>query len=487
MAVALHGRRVIYTDQPEVTVENVVAVLRKALPTHWKNRNEVEYLWNYRKGRQDIRNRVKQVRPEICNKIVVNHADEIVSFKTHYLMGKPIQYVLRGEAETYGEEINLLNEFIFVEEKASKDLRIADWFHTCGTAFRMVLPAEVETEYSSPFETYVLDPRNTFVVYYNGLGEKPLMGVTYVTDENGLVHYSCYTRDFYAEIVDSKVMSIEPHILGRIPIVEYPLNQARVGSIELVHDLLEAINLTLSNQMDGLEQFIQALMLFHNVDISSDDFTALREEGAIKFKDIDPQLKAEVKYLVNTLNQGETQSTVDHMYQMVLTICGIPNRNGGSSTSDTGAATQIRDGWETANQYAAATETMFCQAERQVIELILNICKVTKGLTLKPTNVDIRFTRRNYENILQKAQVLDLLLKNPKVHPRLAFEHSGLFTDPDLAYSLSEEYAEEQEKKMQEIMKEEKVNDSDPNAGNEGADRDSAETRQPSRNPDRAG
>ena len=61
-------------------------------------------------------------------------------------------------------------------------------------------------------------------------------------------------------------------------------------------------------------------MLFHNVDISSEDYQKLREEGAIKFRDIDPQMKAEIDYLISNLNQSETQTLVDHMYQTVLTI-----------------------------------------------------------------------------------------------------------------------------------------------------------------------
>ena len=193
-------------------------------------------------------------------------------------------------------------------------------------------------------------------------------------------------------------------------------------------------------------------MLFHNVDISSDDYQKLREEGAIKFKDIDPQLKAEISYLISSLNQGETQTLVDHMYQTVLTICGMPNRNGGSSTSDTGSAVIMRDGWSAAEARAKDSELMFKKSERRFLRLVLNICHTLVGMDLKVSNIEIRFTRRNYENILQKAQVLDLMLKNNKIHPRLAFEHCGLFVDSDLAYTLSAEYAEEQERKAQEQL-----------------------------------
>lgn len=488
----LNGRRMILTDETEVNIGNVVQILRKALPYHWKNRSEISYLWSYYKGRQPILNRVKEVRPEITNKIVENRANEIVSFKSGYLMGEPLQYVSRGNAENIANAINQLNEFVFAEEKPAKDKELADWFHICGTSFRMVLPDEMAGEDDeSPFEIYTLDPRNTFVVYNNGLGNKPILGVKYVVDENGVVHYSCYSNHEYFEIVESKVISYDTHILGEIPIIEYPLNMARIGAFELVIPLLDAINLTDSNRLDGVEQFIQALMLFHNVDISSEDFDELRERGAIKFKDIDPQLKAEINYLVSNLNQGETQTLVDHMYQTVLTICGMPNRNGGSSTSDTGSAVIMRDGWSAAEARAKDSELMFKKSERIFLKVVLNICRTLADMDLKVCNVEIRFTRRNYENILQKAQVLDLMLKNNKIHPRLAFEHCGLFVDSDLAYTLSAEYAEEQEQKAQELFEQQQRmkqegndDDSGNNEGNGGADGKSAETREQSGNTD---
>ena len=307
-----------------------------------------------------------------------------------------------------------------------------------------------------------------------------------MVDDNGIVHYSCYSDHEYFEIVESHIIKVEPHILGDIPIIEYPLNIARIGAFELVIPLLDAINLTDSNRQDGVEQFIQALMLFHNVDISSDDYEKLREEGAIKFRDIDPQLKAEVSYLTSTLNQGETQTLVDHMYQTVLTICGMPNRNGGTSTSDTGSAVIMRDGWSAAEARAKDSELMFKKSERIFLKLILNICKTLKGMDLKVCNIEIRFTRRNYENILQKAQVLNLMLKNSKIHPRLAFEHCGLFVDSDLAYTLSAEYAEEQEKKAQELLekqnteKEDETDDSNTDKGNGAAGGNAAQARQQS-------
>lgn len=61
MSFGLYGRRMIKSDETEVTVENVIAILNKALPYHWENRSEIQYLWYYYRGLQPILNREKQV------------------------------------------------------------------------------------------------------------------------------------------------------------------------------------------------------------------------------------------------------------------------------------------------------------------------------------------------------------------------------------------------------------------------------------------
>lgn len=469
------GRRKIYTDVDTITRENVADVLRKALATHWANKAEIEYLYKYYKGEQPILNRTKEVRPEIMNIIVENRANEIVSFKVGYLMGEPIQYVSRGDDENLTRQINTLNAYMLSEDKASKDKKLADWSHICGTSYRMVLPdsqADVDPD-EAPFEVYTLDPRYAFVVYHNSLGEPPVMAVKFIEREDGVI-YSVYTKDHYFELMDNdEIVRDEEQVLG-LPIIEYPANTARLGAFEVVLPLLDAINNVDSNRLDGVEQFVQALMLFHNVDITSSDFNDLKEQGALKFKDIDAQLKGEVKYLVEELNQGQTQTLVDHLYETVLTIVGMPNRNGGSSTSDTGTAVVYRDGWSAAEARAKDSELMFKQSEREFLKLVLRICRDLSDLSLKLSNIEIRFTRRNYENITEKANVLTAMLANPKIAPQLAFQHCGMFVDAESAYLVSKAYAEEQEKKAAELATKQKEvnpdgkgNPPDPGSGQE--------------------
>ena len=89
---------------------------------------------------------------------------------------------------------------------------------------------------------------------------------------------------------------------------------------------------------------------------------------------------------------------------------------------------------------------------------------------LMPSQVEIKFTRRNYEAIQSKAQVLTTLLGCGKVHPRLAFEMCGAFTDPEAAYDLSQAYVGEQAARQRDLFKASPGDAGDDNGGDTAKD-----------------
>ena len=448
----MYGRRVITTDVIEITASNVVEVLEEAMKIHEKNRLEIDYLWKYFKGDQPILTRKKTVRPEICNKIVENRANEIVSFKVGYLCGEPIQYIGRNSDESISTGVGTLNEYMFLVDKPALDQEVVEWGMICGTANRMVLANDAYEKDSdeAPFDMFTLDPRDSFVVYSNDVKCRRMMGVKYNTDQFGSKTFSVYTDSQYFTIKDGKVQETASNGLGTVNIFEYPANNARLGAFEIVLPLLDAINNIESNRMDGIEQFIQAFVKFVNCDITKEQFEELREMGGIKVKSADGQ-PADVDIVTSELNQQQTQTLKDDAYQAVLTICGMPNRNGGSSTSDTGSAVLLRDGWSLAESRAKDSELMFKRSEKEVLRLVLKLCDGLADLKLKLKDIDMKFTRRNYDNIQSKSQVLVAMLQQPKVHPLLAFIHCGLFSDPESAYTMSNEYYEEQMAKWEPV------------------------------------
>ena len=459
----MYGRRVITTDAIEITADNVVEVLEEAMKLHEKNRFEIDYLWKYFKGEQPIMTRTKTVRPEICNRIVENRANEIVSFKVGYLCGEPIQYVGRSSDEATTAGISTLNEYMFLVDKPALDQEIVEWGMICGTAYRMVMANDAYEADSdeAPFEMFTLDPRDSFVVYSSEVKRRRMMGVKYNTDKLGTKTFSVYTDNQYFTIKDGKVVETAANGLGTVNIFEYPANNSRLGAFEIVLPLLDSLNNIESNRLDGIEQFVQAFVKFINCDISKDDFAALKELGAIKVKSSDGQ-QADVDIVSNELNQQQTQTLKEDIYKAILSICGLPSMSDGStSDSSNNGAVILKNGWQGAETRAKDSELMFKRSEKEVLKLALKLCDGLADLQLKLKDIDMKFTRRNYDNILSKSQVLVTMLQQPKVHPLLAYTSCGLFSDPESAYTMSMAYYEEQMAKWEPVEMDDDDTDND--------------------------
>ena len=117
----MFGRRVILTSADAITAENVVKVVEQAYNTHLLNRGEIEYLWNYYKGKQPSLYRVRELRDELTSHIVENRANEIVTFKTGYLVGKPIKYIASTQGDNVSASVARLNDAMRMIGKKTKD------------------------------------------------------------------------------------------------------------------------------------------------------------------------------------------------------------------------------------------------------------------------------------------------------------------------------------------------------------------------------
>lgn len=458
----MNGRESIYTSEERITAENVVRVLNDALPTHQVNRMDIEYLHNYLRGDQPIRDRVKYVREEICNRIVINLANMIVTFKTANFIGEPLQYVSRGAGADVPAKIETLNSLMMSENKASKDMRLAYWMFTAGVGYRLVLRDKAEAYMrdeiydEAPFEIYTLDPRNTFVIRSNDVTERVLAGVTYVFQDASTVVFTVYTANetFYVKgslLQADKLERVVAHNFGMVPIIEYPCNSLRMGAFEIVIDLLDAINNIESNRLDGIEQFIQALMVFENVDIDEEQFQQLKEKGGLKVSSKDGRT-AKVYYLNEQLDQSQTQTLMDDMIQIVLQIVGMPAQgNANTSDSSNNGAVIMKNGWWHAEARAKETEGMWRESETEFLKAALKICRDTDAVDLRISEIEQKFTRRSYEDLLVKTQSFTTLI-GAGVPPIQAFTVSGLVTDPESAAITYDNYQKAKDEALMESL-----------------------------------
>ena len=455
--MSLHGRRQIFTNETAVTRANVVSVLNDAIKIHARNRSEEEYLERYLRGIQPILDRVKVYHDEITNRVCVNVANQIVTFKTAEFAGEPITYVSRGGKKSVPKKVEKLNSLMLSEGKQSKDMELAYKMFTCGVGYRLVLNekalqvASGELFDEAPFEVFVPDPRNTFVIRVNDVTKRIIAGVTFVYLDRSKVQYTVYTPNETYTILGSakevgEIQRVDVHNFGMVPLMEYPCNSIYMGAFEVVLPLLDALNTTQSNRLDGIEQFIQAIMVFEGVDITQEQLDEAKAMGAIRLPATADGRTGHLYYLNEQLDQAQTQTLVDDIYHSILQIVGMPSQgNANTSDSSNNGAVIMKNGWWNAEARSLETAGMWKEAETTFLKIVLKICadaNVLNGLSV--SDVEPKFGKRSYEDLLTKTQSFSTL-RAAGMPAIQAFKYSHISQDPESDSIEFDSYQEERE------------------------------------------
>ena len=447
--MVLKGRREIFTDVKEITKENICEVFTEAFNVHLLNASEIKYLQEYERGVQPVLQRVKEVRPEINYKIVENHAAEITAFKVGYVFGSPVSFVQRASVDIDGKngaaddaKISVLNEMMYEEGKAAQDKALGKDISVCGVGYRIVLPKKVKTGISA-FNMLRLNPQTTFVVRFNDIYRKVAVAFSYVTLKDGSIRAGAYTDKYYFELEGNQssvhIVEEKPNRIG-IPIIEYKNDDERMGCFERVISLLDALNEATSDRVNGLAQFVQSILWMNNCEIDSAQMEQLKDKLGLLTKS-EPGNPASVQYLTATLDQAQTQTLIDYLYEQILQIAGVPGREQ-STGGNTGQAIMLSNGWQIAEQHARITTTTFIESELEMLKVVLKICSLTETgdiAALKLSDIDVKFSRNRTDSLLVKTQGLMNQLQ-AGIHPLIAITNCGLYSDPQSVWNDSKPY-----------------------------------------------
>ena len=433
--------------------QRIIGILEGSKSIHEANKNASLYLKAYLYGDQDIyRDKKKHTRDELNNKTVEDWAYAIVDFKKTYLLGKPIQYVQLNDAGE--EEISKLNQFVRYENKKAKDMALYEDVITCGRGFRYNNIDANPDEDEAPFEIINCPVENTEIVYSSGLGHEQLFSyivtdmedVVKVTDKKGkevdtvvqYEEYTVYLRDMQLVFnnKEGELKAIgEPKqlIWGEHIITEYYLNEKKISIIEIGKDLFNDINYLESLDKDDMEQFVNAIMVFTNAEVSQADLEDIKELGAVCISSTD-QKKASIDLLQGRLNATDTQTYYNRLLTALHQILGVPiaSDSGTVTSGDTGKAKLTGQGFTSSGIRAEGDETMFGMCDLKSLKVLLKICRDTEGSgisKLKVSQVDVRFQRDMSDNLLVKTQGL-MNLYSCDIPRKFANSIVNLFGDP---------------------------------------------------------
>ena len=467
----LYGRRKIYTSVEEITEQNVVSVLTDAMSYHLQNISEENYLYWYRRGNQPILQRTREVRDELTKHVVVNNANQIVTFKNGYFMISGTSYTSKDDAKV--NDVKRLNDYCFAGGKQLADNQIIDWFHTVGLGV-MYVDIDREGKERCPFHCYSLDPRSAFVVYSYRPGNRPVFGVNVVLqDQTVMFDVITETTHFVlrggmtggqtlTDVVSNKVatpisvVSQDANIIGKIPIIEWQYDINRMSSFESALGICDELNELQTQLAESVEQQIQQLFVAYNCNFD-DGTTAndIRKSGMLVLKSLNDNA-ARVDLLETKLSQSELQVSIDALYEQLLDKAGLPSidRSSGGS-SDNGSAVYLKSGYTIADTNRRNTEDLWRESDFRFREVVLAILQNRfSDFTLEAEDFDIEIEPPMMSNLLVKTQSA-LNMRKLGLHPQIWLERSGLSNDPISDIELSKDYIykfyEESEQKQEAI------------------------------------
>lgn len=460
----LSGRLAVELPISSINLENMQDCLDKIREVHTSNSVDIDILYDYYRGIQEILDKVKTVRTDINNITVENHAFEIVEFLKGYMVGRPIKYSQINAGELT-DDIGMLNKYMLDQSKNSKDNDLWTWLSICGVGYYLCLPTNKvidNIDKQAPFSLYQLDPRTCGVIYSSFIGREKIGGYLITDKDKKTKILTIYAPNkIFTMETDSSLKEItslveeRQSILPYIPIIEYKLNMAKIGIIEVVKDMLDTLNFITSNQEDDIQQFVNNLLVFKNANVTKELLEQMEEMKIIKLLDANPTVHSDISLLQQSLNHSDIETLYNRTYNRMMGIIAIPKSSDrASSGGDTGQARLLGEGWTLADQRAMNYQNSTSISERELLNIILYICRNNPSCkinALYTSDIEIKYSRSKSDNMLVKSQVI-LNLKTAGFPEEIITQTSELF-DADL--EVANAWKKNLEKQKQETQAEE--------------------------------
>ena len=458
----LLGRQKIFTSVQEINRENLLEVLDKAFTAHEQNAREIQFLIEYERGHQPLP-RPKTNRKEIDIKANSSLPNYIKRFKVGYNWGSPVMLIQRGDVEIHETDapaddkgISGLNELLRnVENIGYLDTQMAEFIETGGIGHRMVdikAPKEFEAnDNGSLFHVYTLDSRYAFVVYFNGPGQRKMLGVTYsVTD--GIKYFTCFTDSMRYDVSEGEIKAEIPNLLGMIPIVEYERAVDRTGCFERKIPEIDVLNSLQSDFANDSAQRSNEIWWGNDFDFKTDEqgnpIPPVNGQWLLTYSG--EGLNPKVQPLSSTFAPASTLEAIAAQRKSILQDCFVPIQYESAGGGSSGTATDMSSGWSAAELDACQEQQMTERGKREELQLIIKAISFVdvKYLpadsplrSVHASDIDFHFNRRKNYDLTNKANfVAQMLAKG--FNGRHVIQAADIFPDNEQVWLDSKDMIE---------------------------------------------
>lgn len=259
-----------------------------------QNLARLNRLENYYLGDHEILTR--DTNSGTNNKIVVNHAKYITDTNISYLLGNPVDYSANGGKDPKtGKQNDAPDIEPITDEYKSQtindlDTEIAKDVSIFGYQYEYLYADEEANPRSRDIDNrhIVLIRDNTMVhnklgaiIYdpiYDEKGKKITSWNITIVDSTNVTKYTAQGEQIKTLVADG---TAKTHGFGAVPVIEYKNNPEFQGDFEQVIPLIDAYNTLQSDRVNDVEQLVDAILAFTEMDFTEDQAATLRTSRMI--------------------------------------------------------------------------------------------------------------------------------------------------------------------------------------------------------------
>lgn len=356
-----------------------------------------EYLENLYLGFHNIFKRPEKDDWKPDHRLAVGFPRYIADTFIGYAYGKPIK--LQSPDEEFDEALQ-----VFGKRNAIRDhnKELAKSACKYGHAFEyMYQNEETETRVTK------FTPRQMFIVYDDSVAERALFAVRY--GRHGLK--SKTPGEIYGEVLTpSEIIPFDNDKLGeavvnpygKIPVVEWKLNEERIGLYEPVAGLVETYNAALGEKANDVESFAEAYLAIMGAELDEDGIRHIRDNRIINLYGTDNAKEVLVQFLQKPTADGTQENLLDRLETLIYEtamVANISDESFGSATSGTALAYKLQ-------AMSNLAESFDGKVEKSIRKRLKLFCTLSTNTTNPDAyeDVEITFTRNVPKNLLEEAQ-----------------------------------------------------------------------------------
>ena len=417
---------------------------------------------------------------DINNIVLVPDLKAMVDWKTGYVYGNPIKYAQNKTNDT--DDINYLNKYVRDACQRAVDKEVGKWAFATGIGYYFIEPKSmnVDVETEAPYILYHKDSDTCAKVYSAFGNHEPLFDMIYTTydeiDKDQLKQkvkvldiYFADTLYTYKKEVGKGWARTNTQSRGfakPLPLVEKRFNTDGIGIVAMGCTLQDAVDRLLSNGLDNVEDIVNEIFVYKNVNLGKTDeekqvnHRRMKKAGAVVLNGGSKEMPPSVETISTKLSLGEVRELFAIIDAKFHSSLGIPmemsNTNSGGTTK---SGSEVANGYDNAYNRALDDINTMIVADTELLKKIMWICKNTPGNkinNLATSEIEIKYSLNLTDNILTKTQSYVNLVQVGVPHT-IALRLCKLSNDPEAEGKIIEDYIA---KKSQESAQQSQDNNS---------------------------